>query len=113
MGKKKNDRRGMVYSTNPDFQYQREDDQVENTLPASEQKLLVKIDRKQRRGKEVTLVEGFVGHPDDLADLGKLLKTKCGTGGSAKDGVIIIQGDKRDKVVEVLVKEGYKAKRGN
>ncbi|MFT7588719.1 MAG: translation initiation factor 1 [Limisphaerales bacterium] len=113
MGKKKNDKRGVVFSTNPDFEYQEDNLESDETLSPSNQKLLVKIDRKQRKGKEVTLVEGFIGHPDDLEDLGKLLKTKCGTGGSAKEGIILIQGDKRDKIIEVLKKEGYNCKRGN
>ena len=77
------------------------------------QKLIVGIDRRNRSGKQVTLVTGFIGRDDDLAALGKMLKSKCGTGGSAKDGEIIIQGDFRDRIVEILTAAGYKAKRGN
>lgn len=107
-------RLGVVYSTNPDFQYQTEDTQVEEeTLPASRQKLIVRIDRRQRAGKQVTLIEGFRGRSEDLAALAKTLKTKCGVGGSAKDGEITIQGDLRDKVCALLTSMGYNAKRGN
>ena len=106
-------RLGMVYSTNPDYQFQEEEVYEQETLPANQQKLVVKIDRKGRGGKQVTVVEGFVGTEDDLTDLGKTLKTKCGVGGSAKDGVILIQGDQRDKITAILTDLGYKAKRGN
>ncbi len=107
-------RLGVVYSTNPDFSYNMEDEEPQmELLPADKQKLIVKIDRRNRGGKQVTVVEGFVGPSEDLEDLGKKLKTKCGTGGSAKDGVIIIQGDMRDKIVSILTAMGYKAKRGN
>lgn len=103
--------KNVVYSTNPNYQYESEDDIVNETLPKNEQNLYVSIDRKQRAGKEVTLVEGFVGTEDDLADLGKLLKQKCGVGGSAKDGVVLVQGNFKDKVFDLLVKEGYKVKK--
>jgi translation initiation factor 1 len=106
-------RLGMVYSTNPDYQFQEEETYEQETLPAGQQKLVVKIDRKGRGGKQVTVVEGFIGTEDDLADLGKTLKTKCGVGGSAKDGVILVQGDQRDKITALLSDLGYKAKRGN
>lgn len=108
-------RLGVVYSTNPDFNYNSADDEpTVELLPADKQKLIVKIDRRNRGGKQVTVVEGFVGPDEDLEDLGKKLKTKCGTGGAVKDGVILIQGDMRDKVVSVLVSLGYiKAKSGN
>ncbi|MCI5084027.1 MAG: translation initiation factor [Saprospiraceae bacterium] len=107
MGKNKKNRSGIVFSTNPDFEYSYEEDQEQEELPANQQKLRVMIDRKQRKGKEVTLVTGFVGPEDSLKNLGKLLKSKCGVGGSVKDGEIIIQGNQRDKVVELLLKEGF------
>lgn len=106
-------RLGVVYSTNPDFNYQTEEAEQVETLPAEKQKLIVKIDRRHRAGKQVTLIEGFVGNGDDLAALAKVLKTKCGVGGTAKDGEITIQGDHRDKIVALLSDMGYKAKRGN
>lgn len=106
-------RLGVVYSTNPDFQYQTERKVEETTLEAGRQRLVVRIDRRQRAGKQVTLVEGFVGSSDDLAALAKTLKTRCGVGGTAKDGEITIQGDLRDKIVALLTSMGYNAKRGN
>lgn len=106
-------RLGVVYSTNPDFQYQTEGQQEEETLPPAKQRLIVGIDRRNRGGKQVTLVSGFVGKPEDLKELGRALKTKLGVGGSAKDGEITIQGDFRDKVVSILQQMGYVAKRGN
>ncbi|MDO7874296.1 translation initiation factor [Hymenobacter sp. ASUV-10] len=102
---------GVVYSTNPDFEYQSDAAAEATTLPPQQQQLRVQLDKKQRGGKQVTLVTGFVGTEADLQTLGKLLKTKCGVGGSAKDGEIVVQGDFREKVLEVLVKEGYKAKK--
>lgn len=113
MSKSKN-KIGVVYSTNPDFQYEYEgEEQEQETLAPEKQKLVVRIDRKQRGGKQATLVTGFVGTEDDLQDLGKKLKTKCGVGGSAKDGEILIQGDFRDKIVELLTGMGYNTKKGN
>ena len=107
-------RLGVVYSTNPDFQYQTATQEAEpDTLPPDRQRLTVRIDRRQRAGKQVTLVDGFVGRADDLAALAKTLKTKCGVGGTAKDGQITIQGDLRDKLVALLTGMGYQAKRGN
>lgn len=106
-------RLGVVFSTNPDFAYTQEDTQEEATLEPSKQNLIVTIDRKGRGGKQVTLVSGFVGTSDDLAELGRTLKVKCGVGGSAKDGEITIQGDFRDRVTSLLKDMGYKAKRGN
>lgn len=97
----------MVYSTNPDFEYTTSAEPEVPTLPADRQPLRVWIDRRHRGGKTVTLVKGFVGSEDDLADLGRMLKSKCGVGGSAKDGEIIIQGDHRDRVVELLLAAGY------
>lgn len=101
----------MVYSTNPDFAYQTNEEAAAATLPPQQQQLRVQLDKKQRGGKQVTLVTGFVGTDADLQALGKLLKTKCGVGGNAKDGEIIVQGDFRDKVLAVLLKEGYQAKK--
>lgn len=110
--KSKNKRVGTIYSTNPDFEYEYDDEQEEvETLPPQQQQLKVWLDRKQRKGKEVTLITGFVGQEDDLKDLGKTLKTKCGVGGSAKNGEIIVQGNHRDKIVELLNQMGYKAKK--
>ena len=106
-------RLGVVYSTNPDFQYETEEAAEAETLLPARQRLIVRIDRRQRAGKQVTLVEGFVGTSDDLAALAKTLKTKCGVGGTAKDGEITIQGDLRDKVTALLQSMGYNAKRGN
>ncbi len=105
--KNKKNRKGVVYSTNPDFEYNYKEEQEADALPPQQQNLRVMIDRKQRKGKEVTLITGYVGPEEDLKDLGKLLKTKCGVGGSIKDGEILIQGNQRDKVVEILLKEGY------
>lgn len=104
-------RLGMVYSTNPDFQYQTDEEPETETLPPAQQDLRVWLDRKHRAGKVATLVKGFVGREEDLQTLAKLLKTKCGVGGSAKEGEILIQGDHRDRVVELLLKEGYKCKK--
>ena len=104
-------RQGVVYSTNPDFSYQINEEAGTTTLPPKQQQLRVQLDKKQRGGKQVTLVTGFVGTEVDLQALGKLLKTKCGVGGSAKDGEVVVQGDFREKVMEVLLKEGYKVKK--
>ena len=101
----------MVYSTNPDYKYDVDDDAEEETLPPARQDLRIWLDRKQRAGKQVTLVRGFVGSDDDLRALGSMLKTKCGVGGTAKDGEIIIQGDFRDRVTDILIKAGYKTKK--
>ena len=106
-------RLGVVFSTNPDFNYEEEVEAEPETLEPSKQNLIVSIDRKGRAGKQVTLVTGFVGTSDDLAELGRKLKVKCGVGGSAKDGEITIQGDFRDRVTALLKEMGYSAKRGN
>ena len=96
-------RLGVMYSTNPDFQYEHEDsEEVVETLPPEKQRLRITLDRKQRRGKEVTLVSGYVGSADDLTELSRLLKQRCGVGGAAKDGEIIIQGNQVEKVKEIL-----------
>ncbi len=104
-------RLGMVYSTNPDFEYQSDNDNQQDTLDPSKQDLRIWLDRKQRGGKVATIIKGFVGSSDDLKELARMLKTKCGVGGAAKDGEIIVQGDHRDRVVEILTKSGYKCKR--
>lgn len=112
MGKSKKKRIDIVYSTNPDYGYDFEDDnEDQETLMPNQQKLYVSIDRKQRKGKEVTLIEGFVGSDDDLKELGKKLKSKCGVGGTAKDGEIMVQGAFKDKVAEILTNEGYTVKK--
>ncbi|MFA6798560.1 MAG: translation initiation factor [Bacteroidales bacterium] len=105
------ERLGMVYSTNPNYQFEKEEEDSQDTLVPKQQKLIVSLDKRNRKGKAVTLISGFIGQPDDLEQLGKLLKTKCGVGGTVKGGNILIQGDFRDKVVAILHGEGYQAKR--
>ena len=109
--KKKRDFDGFVFSTNDDFDLDDGHQEEESTLPPQQQDLRVLLDRKQRKGKAVTLVTGFIGQEQDLKDLGKMLKSKCGVGGTVKDGEILIQGDFRDKVLNLLHENGYKAKR--
>ncbi|MDR1984349.1 MAG: translation initiation factor [Prevotellaceae bacterium] len=105
-------RLNVVYSTNPDYQYTLNNSgEEQQTLPPQQQNLIVCLDKKQRNGKKVTLVTGFKGTSEDLKNLGKELKTKCGVGGSVKDETIIIQGDFCNKILELLIKAGYKAKR--
>jgi translation initiation factor 1 len=104
-------RDGVVYSTEPDFKFTVQQNEESSTLPPKQQNLLILLDKSMRAGKQVTLVKGFIGTSSDLEQLGKLLKSKCGVGGSVKDGEVIIQGDHRDKIVLLLQKEGYKAKR--
>lgn len=106
MSKNKN-KVGVVYSTNPDYQYEYDEPQAVDTLPASQQKLRVRIERSGRGGKTVTIVDKFVGTADNLEDLGKTLKSRCGVGGSTKDGQILIQGDFRDRVIALLKELGY------
>ncbi len=104
-------RLGMVYSTDPDFAYATRQDEEPETLAPAEQELRVWLDRKQRGGKVATLVRGFVGRNDDLQELARLLKTRCGVGGAAKEGEIIIQGDHRDRVIDILTRSGYRCKK--
>jgi translation initiation factor 1 len=106
MNKKKPGSHGIVYSTDPGFRLE-EDLPADVTAPAGQQRLKIKLDTTQRAGKAVTLVEGFSGRKEDLEELGKKLKTHCGTGGSVKDGAVIIQGDQRDKTLQWLLKNGY------
>ena len=105
------ERLGMVYSTDPDFEYDTAGEQEPETLAPERQNLRIWLDRKHRGGKTVTIVRGFVGREADLAELGRMLKSKCGTGGSAKEGEIIIQGDRRDRVAELLAAAGYVCKK--
>jgi translation initiation factor 1 len=110
--KTKPDSRGFVYSTDPNFSFEPEPDHNE-TLPPAQQRLKLKLDTRNRAGNAVTLVEGFVGQDDDLQELGKKLKSFCGTGGSAKDRLIIVQGDQREKLLLWLLKNGYKLTKKN
>ena len=112
MSNKSKDRLGVVYSTNPDYSYQHQQHEESETLPPQQQKLVVRIERKDRGGKTVTLVERFVGRNDDLEALGKMLKSKCGVGGSVKDGVILLQGDFRKRAAEILTAQGFKVSVG-
>lgn len=105
------DRLGVVFSTNPDFKYENESAGEAETLPANRQNLRVQLDKKKRAGKSVTLITGFVGTESDLNTLGKMLKSKCGVGGTVKDGEILVQGDFVTRIMEILVKEGYKVKK--
>lgn len=107
----KNKKGGFVYSTNPDLNWDNDADEEQASVAYSEQKLYVSIDRKNRGGKEVTLVEGFQGPDDELKELGKTLKSKCGVGGSAKDGEIIVQGNFRDKIMDLLKEMGFQVVR--
>lgn len=106
--KNKSDSNGFVFSTDPNFRFEQEPEEVAETLQPAVQKLKIRLDTKQRAGKAVTLVENFIGKEDDLEELGKKLKNFCGTGGSVKDQQIIIQGDQREKVLQWLIKNGYK-----
>lgn len=108
---KKSNPVGVVYSTSSDFQFSFDNDSEAKTLPNNQQNLKIMLDKKSRAGKQVTLITGFFGSNNDLETLAKKLKNQCGTGGSAKDNEIIIQGDNRDKILNYLIKEGYKAKK--
>lgn len=101
------ERLNVVYSTNPDFNYETNEELEEETLPKDKQNLRVFIEKKNRGGKTATVVKGFTGSENDLKELAKMLKTRCGVGGNAKDGEIIIQGELKEKVIELLKKDGY------
>ena len=111
MAKDWKDRLGTVYSTSDKYNYEYDNNEEQETLPENQQKLYVSIDKKNRKGKAVTLIEGFVGSTEDLKSLGKLLKSKCGVGGAVKNGEVLIQGDFRDKIIELLKSDGYIVKR--
>ena len=102
---------GVVYSTNPDFQYKYENSAESETLPPQQQNLKVYVEKKHRGGKTVTIIKGFIGKQTNLESLAKILKTKCGVGGTAKDREIIIQGEQREKLAEILIAAGYKVKK--
>jgi len=104
--KNKPDSRGFVFSTDPNFQFEKENESLE-TLAPSQQQLRIRLDSKHRAGKAVTLITGFIGKDEDLQELGKKLKSFCGTGGAAKDGEVIIQGDQREKALQWLKNNGY------
>jgi translation initiation factor 1 len=106
--KNKADKNGFVFSTDPGFRFENEVSPAQETLPPAQQKLKIRLDTKHRAGKMVTLIDGFTGTDEDLQDLGKKLKNYCGSGGAAKDGEVIVQGDHRDKVLQWLQKNGYK-----
>lgn len=110
MSNKNKGKQGLVYSTNPNFSLPKNEEPEIETLPPAKQMLKVFRDKKQRGGKEVTLIDGFVGNDTDIEKLGKELKAHCGTGGSVKDGQILVQGDQRQKVCAFLEKKGYKFK---
>jgi translation initiation factor 1 len=109
--KNRKDRSGIVFSTNSDYEYKYDEDESVGEISPSQQNLKVLLDKKQRKGKAVTLVAGFIGSNDDLKILGKELKSSCGVGGTVKDGEILIQGDFRDRVLELLHSKGYRAKK--
>ncbi|MBA3647033.1 MAG: translation initiation factor [Chitinophagales bacterium] len=110
MSNKNKGLRGIVYSTLPDFNYIKDEKPASSTLPGAQQQLRVRVEKNHRGGKTVTIVDGFVGSVSDLEALGKMLKIKCGTGGSVKDGLILIQGEHRDRLLKILIEMKYKAK---
>lgn len=110
MKNERKNRINVVYSTNPDYNYEYSEEEIIETLPPEKQNLRILLDSKQRKGKIVTLIQGFVGCEDDLKELAKLLKNKCGAGGSVKDGEIIIQGEVKDKVITILRDNHYRTK---
>lgn len=105
--KNTSDKNGFVFSTDPNFRFEAEENEIRDTLAPAQQTLRILLDKKQRAGKAVTLVTGFIGKEEDLEQLGKQLKNFCGTGGSVKDGEALVQGDQRDKVLQWLLKNGY------
>jgi translation initiation factor 1 len=111
MSKKKKERVDVVYSTNPNFEFSYENDEEQDTLPPQQQDLRVQLDRKQRNGKDATLITGFIGKTEDLEALGKSLKQKCGVGGSVKDGEILVQGNQVQKIMSLLIEMKYKVKK--
>ncbi len=113
MSKKINSLSGLVYSTDPNFKIEEDENLEEQTILPAEQKIKIRLDKKHRGGKMVTLIENFTGKNADKEELGKKLKTVCGTGGSVKDGEILVQGDNRDKVLQWLLKNGYKNSKKN
>jgi translation initiation factor 1 len=110
MSNKNKNLRGVVYSTNPDYGFDKNDKQEQSTLTAKQQNLRTRIEKNHRGGKTVTVIDGFIGKTEDLESLARILKTKCGVGGSVKDGLILIQGEQKEKVVRILNEMGYKAK---
>ncbi|MDB5121125.1 MAG: hypothetical protein JWN56_2343 [Sphingobacteriales bacterium] len=111
MSKKNNQFTGVVFSTDPNFQFEVESNEIVNTLAPQQQNLRVQLDKKQRGGKSVTIITGFIGELSDLEVLGRKIKQKCGVGGAVKDKMILIQGDFRDKILNLLIEDGYKAKK--
>jgi len=112
MSKKPKSRLGVVYSTDPDYEYTHAQQEVSETLPPQQQRLVVRIERKDRAGKTVTVVENFIGNTDDLENLCRLLKSKCGVGGTVKDGVILVQGDFKKRVAGILTGQWFKVSVG-
>lgn len=110
MAKDWKDKLGMVYSTNPDYEFNYDAEDEPETLAPEEQNLKVETDRRKRKGKTVSLVSGFIGKQDDLKELAKFLKIKCGVGGSVKDGQIIIQGEFKKKIIDILISKNYNVK---